>query len=192
MNGASDDRMTADHASWVPGDQPAPRAYSVNATYGPGAKLLAGLAKPSVLVSTEAEAEALVAEIRATGDEAIYLEITKVCPGPIGAWAYSLRSHEYPPDTAPLADRERRHFIGYCLECDANHLIDMTLAQVEDLYHIGSVEQLQWEGYTWAWATTSDRYGEYDHWRTPLHEAEARAFGERVKELLLARRAAES
>lgn len=79
------------------------------------------------------------------------------------------------------------HFLGLCLECDAHYLSTKNLGQVEDLAHRGMISQAEFEGYMWAWVVSAPRSGAYTGWYSPPEDPEARAFGEKLIELVAER-----
>ena len=83
---------------------------------------------------------------------------------------------------ASVAEPGQRHRFGLCHECDAYAVANMTLGEIENWYHQGLLDQDEYEGYMWAWATGAPRFS--DHWRSWEREPEfplAKAFGELLK-----------
>lgn len=165
------------HVDWRPNDQPAPTDVEVT-TWEPGERRWNTTV---VTVATDTDAAHLLEIAASFGRVGKALRRVKVSPGPVGRWMYALRSHE-PTGTADA------HFLGLCLECDARALTGMTLDQVETRYHRGVLGQDEWEGFTWAWATSTTRYGNYADWQSPPTVHGAREFGDRVRELVELRR----
>jgi hypothetical protein len=164
-------KLFKDHRAWVPGEWPAPSGWEVR-TREPGDAL-----SSVVRVYSDDNADELLATATALGRIGTKVPLTKISTGPVGRWMYALHSHEFPTDSAKV------HFLGLCLECDANTLIRRPLGEIEGWYRLGSIGQDEWEGYTWAWATGAYRYGDYPGWTTPPVSHTARAFGERLREL---------
>lgn len=88
-------------------------------------------------------------------------------------------------------EQDRHHFIGYCEDCNASILAASSLERVEDWYRIGLFDQIEYEAYTYVWATSAPRFGNYPGWGDTPWDANVIRVANKIKDRLAARRAAE-
>jgi hypothetical protein len=76
-----------------------------------------------------------------------------------GIGNYQGRTDKINSDTFELS--ENRHVHGLCFVCDAQYVCHRTLGEVEDYLHQGRISQIEYEAYTWVWATTAERLADW-------------------------------
>jgi hypothetical protein len=98
------------------------------------------------------------------------------------------RAEEYAPGHVRTGGRA--HFLGNCHDCDARYMAGMTLAQAENWYRQGVLDQQEYEAYCHGWATSAYRYGHVSpSWTAEPADPEVIRIVAVMREALAARRA---
>lgn len=90
------------------------------------------------------------------------------------------------PNHYETTTRDQHHFLGLCDECDAHYLRFRTLDEVDNWYRQGVIGQDEWEGFTYAWATSvpaEARWGLHETYAVEPVTARAREFAELVRRI---------
>jgi len=77
-------------------------------------------------------------------------------------------AEEAPAECTALAIPGNTHFMtDHCVECNAHRMVRMSLDQVESWYRSGHFSQDEYEGYAYAWATSTYRFSQPAESRVP-------------------------